>query len=248
MGLFSFLSRSSKAKELTGSFGEMLVKIYADCFTNMLVLHDVLIDGAAGRTSQIDLILIDPKGVYVVEVKSFEGAVIYGDCAKHDWYCYRGGKRFDFYNPKMQNEGHIRYLKKLLHEFGNVPYYSIVVLLCDDFNVSNINPKNRADTLICNSIPAMKRGIRQLTEGVCDALDRASVYRIFEYIKSHSYTGRKNKTLHTDQVKEYTAKQEQMKAHGLCPRCGSPLVLRTGQYGEFLGCSSYPSCRYTKKI
>lgn len=34
----------------------------------------------------------------------------------------------------------------------------------------------------------------------------------------------------------------------VCPRCGSPLIKRKGKYGEFLGCSSFPKCRYTKKL
>ena len=30
----------------------------------------------------------------------------------------------------------------------------------------------------------------------------------------------------------------------LCPKCGSQLVKRKGKYGEFIGCSNYPSCLY----
>ncbi len=33
----------------------------------------------------------------------------------------------------------------------------------------------------------------------------------------------------------------------LCPSCGSPLVKRTGKYGEFIACSNYPECKYVKK-
>jgi DNA topoisomerase-1 len=33
-----------------------------------------------------------------------------------------------------------------------------------------------------------------------------------------------------------------------CPKCGSELVLRKSFYGEFIGCSNYPKCRYTEKI
>ena len=29
-----------------------------------------------------------------------------------------------------------------------------------------------------------------------------------------------------------------------CPQCGKPLVERRSQFGEFLGCSGYPACRY----
>ena len=28
-----------------------------------------------------------------------------------------------------------------------------------------------------------------------------------------------------------------------CPKCGKPMVKRTGKFGEFLGCSGYPKCR-----
>jgi DNA topoisomerase I len=32
-----------------------------------------------------------------------------------------------------------------------------------------------------------------------------------------------------------------------CPRCGKPLLLRNGQYGEFISCSGYPKCKYIKQ-
>ncbi len=32
-----------------------------------------------------------------------------------------------------------------------------------------------------------------------------------------------------------------------CPECGSKLVLRRSVYGEFIGCSNYPKCKYTAK-
>ncbi len=31
-----------------------------------------------------------------------------------------------------------------------------------------------------------------------------------------------------------------------CPECGSPLVIRWGRYGKFIGCSNFPECRYTE--
>ncbi len=32
-----------------------------------------------------------------------------------------------------------------------------------------------------------------------------------------------------------------------CPNCGKQLVVRRGRYGEFIGCSGYPDCKYIKK-
>ena len=33
-----------------------------------------------------------------------------------------------------------------------------------------------------------------------------------------------------------------------CEKCGQPMVIKKGQYGDFLACSGYPDCRNTKKI
>ncbi len=33
-----------------------------------------------------------------------------------------------------------------------------------------------------------------------------------------------------------------------CPECGNELVKRKGRFGEFIACSAYPKCKYTKNI
>ena len=34
----------------------------------------------------------------------------------------------------------------------------------------------------------------------------------------------------------------------LCPKCGSPLEIRSGRYGSFLGCTNYPACTYVESM
>ncbi|EDM23371.1 type I DNA topoisomerase [Caminibacter mediatlanticus] len=34
----------------------------------------------------------------------------------------------------------------------------------------------------------------------------------------------------------------------LCPECGNPLVIRKGRFGEFIACSNFPKCKYTRPI
>jgi hypothetical protein len=34
----------------------------------------------------------------------------------------------------------------------------------------------------------------------------------------------------------------------LCPQCGFPLRNRKGKYGDFIGCSAFPKCGFTKKV
>jgi DNA topoisomerase-1 len=33
-----------------------------------------------------------------------------------------------------------------------------------------------------------------------------------------------------------------------CPECGAPLVIRKGRFGEFIACSAYPKCKYTRPL
>lgn len=33
-----------------------------------------------------------------------------------------------------------------------------------------------------------------------------------------------------------------------CPECGKDLIIKRGRFGEFIACSGYPDCRYTRKL
>ncbi len=33
-----------------------------------------------------------------------------------------------------------------------------------------------------------------------------------------------------------------------CPKCGAPLIIRIGRYGQFYACSKFPKCRYTESL
>lgn len=96
MGLLDFLKKIPTANELTGGFGEWLTKVHSKSMTDALVLHDILIDGADGYTSQIDLILIENKGVFVIEVKTFADAKIYGNTKKQTGIIIKAAKNMKY--------------------------------------------------------------------------------------------------------------------------------------------------------
>lgn len=41
---------------------------------------------------------------------------------------------------------------------------------------------------------------------------------------------------------------EQPKTNEICPNCQNPMVVKTGRFGRFLACSSYPTCKTTKPL
>lgn len=244
MGLFDFLNKIPTLNEISGNIGERMAKVYAKTLPGALVLHDVLIDGADGYTSQIDLVLIGNRGVYVIEMKMFDDAKIYGDTKNSKWNYYKHGKKYEIYSPLKQNKKHIEYLKGFLKEFGDVPCFSIIVMVCDDFKVSGEKDGN---TIVCNSLPAMERAIYQIAEDKPEVFDDIRKREIFDYIKANQYIGKEARSVHKQNVIAYKENLEEMKNQKNCPYCKTELVLRKGKNGEFYGCKNFPKCRYTLK-
>ena len=241
MGLLDFL-KIPTLNEIGGGFGEWMAKTYSKTFPDALVLHDILIDGADGYTSQIDLVLVGNRGVYVVEVKSFSDAKIYGDTQKAKWYYYNHSKKYEIYSPLRQNKKHVEYLKTFLKEFGDVPVFSIITMICDDFKISGEYP---ADTIVCNSLPAMKRGLYNIAENKPEVFNDTQKQEIFDYIKNSQHIGKEARVAHKQNVIAYKESLEEGKKQKICPYCKGALVLRNGKNGKFYGCKNYPKCRYT---
>ncbi|MBE6767292.1 MAG: hypothetical protein E7549_00090 [Ruminococcaceae bacterium] len=248
MGLLDFLKQLPSVNELKGSLGEQLTKYYAKAMTDTLVLHDVLIDGDDGKTSQIDLVLVGIRGLYVVEVKMFSDANIYGDAKKSQWYYYAGKKRYNIYNPLKQNEKHILYLKEFLKEFGDIPCFSIITLICNNFKISNLQQEEgNRKIAVCSSLPTMEKAIKIIAQDHPIVWDEAKKQQIFDYIQKNQHIGKDARIQHKQNVIAYKESLETKKAEKVCPYCNVPLVLRHGKFGEFYGCPNYPKCRYTLK-
>lgn len=245
MGLFDIFN----VNQITGSFGEWLAKTYAKTMPNALVLNDVLIDGAEGYTSQIDLLLIGNKGIYVVEVKSYADAKIYGDAGRSTWYYYNHGKKYEIYSPIAQNKKHVEYLKRFLEKFGDIPCFSVVTVICKDFKVSGeINKNGEINTVFCNSLLGMEKAILKIAEDKPVAYGDDVKREIYEYIRKNQHIGKEAREQHKQNVIQYKENLEEKKMQKICPYCKSELVLRNGKNGQFYGCSSYPKCRYTMNI
>lgn len=249
MGLFDKLRELPSMNEMKGSFGEILAKYYSKATTDALILHDILIDGADGFTSQIDLLLIGTTGIYVVEVKMYTDAKIYGDGKKSKWYYYLGGKKYDIYSPLKQNKKHMEYLKEFLKPFGDVPCFSVLAVICEDFKVTNINENpDCPDTFMCNGLFGMSKGIEVISKNKPAVFTEEQKKEIHDYILDNQYAGKEKRIEHKEKLKQMKASQKELEEKKLCPYCKNPLVLRKGKYGDFYGCSNYPKCRYTQKI
>ena len=67
-----------------------------------------------GNYTEIDVIALTDKGIYVMESKNYKGW-IYGRADDTNWtQCFKNGEKYKFYNPVKQNEGHINKLSQYL--------------------------------------------------------------------------------------------------------------------------------------
>ena len=107
--------------------------------SNNNIFHDLYIEKKDGTFSQVDVVVLTEVGVVVIEVKDYSGW-IYGYGNNEKWIQTLGKKKYTFYNPIFQNEGHIRSLKSQLDVYEDVPYYSLIVFDggCELKKISNI--------------------------------------------------------------------------------------------------------------
>lgn len=88
------------------------------------VIDDVLFM-SNGRSTQIDHIVVSPYAVFVIETKGYKGWILGGENSEY-WTQIIYGHKPTFYSPLLQNDGHVRFLKFMLKDLGNIPFIPIV--------------------------------------------------------------------------------------------------------------------------
>jgi hypothetical protein len=230
-------------------------------------LQNVYIPVRNNQTTEIDLLYITRKGIFVIESKNYSG-YIFGSEQNQYWTAtLYGGKgafgrskveKHQFYNPLMQNCSHIKALTEYLKQ--PVPCFSIIVFSnrCELKSVP-LYPQN---AYICQR-NGLNRVISDIWESHSDYFTDQQVTSLYSklLLLAGQDSSVKQQHIQNIQVGAYSATQrthtqtaqaptEHDQPTLLCPRCGRKLVLRTAKNGtnagsQFWGCSGYPSCRYT---
>jgi DNA topoisomerase-1 len=73
--------------------------------------------------------------------------------------------------------------------------------------------------------------------------------RFGKFLSCSNYPKCKNaKPLHDVEKTPEMVELEKKLADKKCEKCGSPMVIKTGRFGNFLGCSAYPKCKSIQSI
>lgn len=115
------------------------------------IFHDLYIQKPSGEYTQVDIVVATKKGIIVFEVKDYSGW-IFGNEHQRYWtqVMAYGKEKYRFYNPVMQNAGHIQAIRRSLPHNPDIPIYSVIVffgssvfknITCNAYNTFIIQPQ-----------------------------------------------------------------------------------------------------------
>lgn len=121
-----------------GEFGENSVKyIIGETVENEKYVINNLIIKNNESTSQIDHIVINPRGIFIIETKNYSGK-IYGTSNQREWtqILAHGNVKNTIYNPLKQNATHVYNVRKIV---GIQPIRSLIVFAQNNTEHINAN-------------------------------------------------------------------------------------------------------------
>lgn len=98
--------------KIKGAKGEKRVNSILKDIPDSKILNNIMLKTEMG-TSQIDHILINSKGIFVIETKNYDGWIFGNEKAKY-WTQIIYKKKSKFLNPIRQNYGHIKTIEEYL--------------------------------------------------------------------------------------------------------------------------------------
>lgn len=190
-----------KVRFNAGFYGEYLTfNILERVNGNKKILTNVYVPKETGGTTEIDVVMIHEKGIYVIESKNYSGW-IYGDEKNKNWtQTFKNGKHEKFYNPIWQNQTHIRHLMKLLNIENSNMFNSIIVFSerCElkKVQVTSINVKviNRYRLL---------RTLNALTSESKVTFDINEIKKIYAKLKNYTNVSEEVIKQHIQKVMSY---------------------------------------------
>jgi hypothetical protein len=192
-------------KDDAGKYGEYL--IYKDLRhlegDGGKFLFNLYIPKNEYQKTEIDVLLICSGGLFVFESKNF-GGWIFGNEAHQNWTQvfpkgYGRSQKEKFYNPILQNAGHIRHLRKLVRE--NIPTHSVVVF-SDRCTLKDVTVETRG--VIVTYLSEIASAVDQMwakQPGV--QLTRAEIDDIYGRLYAYTQVGHVEMERHVDSLKKW---------------------------------------------
>ena len=118
---------------------KLVVKMLKKGVHPKAIFHDLYLQKKNGEFSQVDIVVATPQGLLAIEVKDYSGW-LFGNEKQRYWtqVLNYGKEKYRFYNPIMQNTGHIKALQEQSKQLAHLPIFNIV-LFAGNCTLKNVN-------------------------------------------------------------------------------------------------------------
>lgn len=271
-GLIDFLLDSIFDDEWLGRRGEKLterkLKLVQLFGRKGKVLRNVYLPKDNGETSELDVVFITQKGIFIFESKNYSGWIFGDEKSKYWTASLPNRQKNQFYNPIMQNRTHLRWMRSFVGE--DIPLFSIIVF--------SERCELKSVTVYSNDVLVIKRdktyaAVREIWNKTPDVVSDEKIDELYGTLSELTNVDAAVKAAHIESIeKKYKSSAQpetkpelkpsyvtnpepkpepKSEEELICPLCGNKLILRTAKKGsnagnQFYGCSAFPNCRYAK--
>ena len=260
-----------------GKYGEYLIYKQLKHLeeTGGKFLFNLYIPKENEETTEIDVLLICPKGLFVFESKNYSGW-IFGNEFQKTWTQTlpqgRDSRKEHFYNPIWQNQAHMKHLKNLLGEHLSM---RSVIVFSERCTLKNVNVQS-IDIHVINRYDIKDLFSTLCGEDIPDSLTETEIADIYNKLYSYTQVSSEVKTQHIANIEKNLGLSQETVVEQVveetviapivaeepvvteadapventqllkCPKCGGTLVLRTAKRGPHAGKQFYGCEGYPK--
>lgn len=236
------------------------------------VLNDLRFEDSTGDSAQIDHLIVHKYGFIFIESKSVTTGVKVNK--QGEWIRFWNKRPQGMPSPVQQAKRQVEFLQRALNAnaedlsgkmLGLIQkrfsgyIWDVLVAISDsgtitrDVEVPELCKADQVTERIKSRFQELKKAASPLSLRV-DApltMDRETMEQVIQFLLY--YHSPRLTPLSPEIAPPPPAQKCESATNRLCPRCGSPLVIRTAKKGKhvnksFWGCSAFPKCRYTEAI
>jgi len=181
-----------------GNYGEFkLYKKMIRLFPKERVFTNLYLEGHSTDETEIDVLAISPKGIYVLEMKNYSG-YIYGSEKDKNWtQVFNRRRKYQFYNPLRQNYAHTKAVEQYL-QIGVDQIHPAIVFS----NSTKLQKITVSDQHIIIKLSELRRFVRKTERTESIKFNTEQMTRFAEKFILKENVSEEIKQRHINQVKQ----------------------------------------------
>ncbi len=222
IGLFSANVPKVRQRWLKYQVRKQLMKLPTE---NIEVIHDFMIPTAQGLCA-LDAVVIAPQGIFLIQTVNYIGK-IYGNDWKKKWLQKSRFRKQTFANPFYQLHTDGRELERIL------------TLDHDTFIAMAIFPRTAKFQVLGQQRAIHAKDISQVIQDQQESvLTSEEVIQSSQILRRITISEPVNRQRLYQRMTEIEKVSAEKIHNGICPQCGSILMLKNSPTGHYKGCSS----------